>query len=529
MVKKKIRQAVYGISCMVVVMTTGCLQTPDLEYVTNKEGQNTLISDHIAADNGIPIRQQVQAPERVEAACEKVNEYTTIEVDATVVVPSAATVPVYTVSPVQLDAQAVEAYTGILFETGEFYNREYDKAYLSVDGLQEEIAICTKALETAEITTVSEPVQDENGMIIEMNAEDAQMLSERVQWLQEELAEALERPCYGSPVSYDFEEHTSKIAVPTIQDGMITTDMEGETYDYIFQYAAFIGRHNGIEYDLSVYRDGLNTELRFALPWQSIRLSNGYLYNEIDLQTEYKGGYMEKPNTCNFTQEEAVAVCKDFLAELGIDNMEARYATDVYMFYHMGQQDEEFLGKKGWKIYMYWEHGGMGECFSPQQDRRLATIADNASKISILKSEMEEEFIRMVQENEEISTLKTMKGMAVFTVLDDGIIDAWIQNPMENKELLAEHVTLLDFDHVLEQGIAHLETLYGDSGTHGSYGEKDITIRVIELNYARMQAPNTEGEFAMIPVWDFKTNINGECMVSINAIDGSTFNREKGY
>lgn len=56
-----------------------------------------------------------------------------------------------------------------------------------------------------------------------------------------------------------------------------------------------------------------------------------------------------------------------------------------------------------------------------------------------------------------------------------------------------------------------------------------IRINTIELNYACMQSPNQRDEYIMIPVWDFKTGINGKTIVSINAIDGSLFVREKGY
>lgn len=126
MIRKKIRQAAFGMSLLSILMVTGCLQTPDVEYVTNKEGQNTLISDNAISDNGIPISQQVQAPSRATGSCEKVNEYTSIEVDADVIVPSGTTVPVYTVAPMRMDAEVVKSYTGTLFETGEFYNREYN-------------------------------------------------------------------------------------------------------------------------------------------------------------------------------------------------------------------------------------------------------------------------------------------------------------------------------------------------------------------------------------------------------------------
>ena len=119
--------------------------------------------------------------------------------------------------------------------------------------------------------------------------------------------------------------------------------------------------------------------------------------------------------------------------------------------------------------------------------------------------------------------------IAIFTVLDDGIVRAWIQNPVENRELQAENVKLLGFDQVLKQGMAYMETLYGDSGTSDPGGYQNIVIRSIELHYARMQSPDNENEFTMIPVWDFKEFEDGRIMLSINAIDGSRFDRESGY
>lgn len=529
MIRKKIKQAAFGMSLLSVFMITGCLQTPDVEYVANKEGQDTLISDNAIVDNGIPISQQVQAPSRATGICEKVNEYTSIEVDADVIVPSGTTVPVYTVAPMRIDAEVVESYTGTLFETGEFYNREYNihtPSVFTVEELNHAIEYCTKALETAEITNVSEPVLDEDGNVIEMDAEYAQMLQDQLAWLYPELEKVSELPTYGSPVSYDLGVETAKIAIPQRQGNGYVRDMDGETVDYEYEYATFTGRHNGIEYNLSMFQDELNTELHFNRPRRS-RLSNGYALNEIDSTTEHHGSYMTKKNTCNYSQEEAVALCKDFLAELGIDNMEAQYVTDIYLFKNHTQVDEEFLGKKGWQIFLYWGTEDMGDCPSLHNDKWLTNLFYGEPDCT-LRYELEDMYVNELNGNE-VGKLKTWRGIAIFSVLDDGIVDAWIQNPVKNKELLAENVALLNFDQVLEQGMAHLETLYGDSGTSGAYGSKDIKIRVIELNYARMQSPDTEGEFAMIPVWDFKTGPDGECMVSINAIDGSAFDRSQGY
>lgn len=521
------RSIALGIS-LLTIMTAGCLKTPDVEYIANKEGQDTLISDNIAMDSGIPIAEQVQAPERIQAVCEKVNEYTSIEIDADVVTPNATAVPVYTVSPIEMTSETVKNYTQTLYEDGNFHNREYGihgfSYALSVEELYEEIEALQNIIDTAEITDVSEPVMDEDGTIIEMNMEYMESLVQRIDLFQQELMTAEERQTYGSPVSYDFEKETSTVAVRVRQGNNIIQDMDGETFDYDFEHATFTGMRNGKEYELSLYRDTLNNELRFYLPYKE-SLDCGYQFGEISLVTDHKGSYMTKPNTCSYSQEEAVALCKDFLAELGIDNMEAQYVADIYLFRHYTMPDEEFLGKKGWRIYLYWGSGEMGDCFSPKKDVYLAE--STFSSDPILRLEIDNSFLN--DQGDVVTTFRTWRGMASFTVLDDGIINAWIQNPVENQELLTENVRLLDFDQVLQQGIACLETLYGDSGISGPYGRKDIQIRTIELNYARMQSPDSEDEFTMIPVWDFKTGPDGESMVAINAIDGSRFDREMGY
>lgn len=526
--KQKQKQILFTISLVSLVISTGCLKTPEVEYVTNKEGQGTLISDNVIADNGIPIARQIEAPAHVTGSCEKVNEFTSIEIDADVLTPSGTSVPVYTVSLIRPDEEAVEAYTGILYETGEFYNRDYSITshymYWSVEEIYENIERLQRIIDTAEITNVAEPVTDEEGNIIEMDLEYKESLESSIDYFQQLLLTAEECPTYGSPVSYDFETENSQIA-PRVRDGNNIIQSMDVTVDYNFEHASFTGRHNGREYNLSLYRDSLNSELRFQLMNRE-SLDNGYELCDIDLVTNHHGNYLPKPNTCSYSQEEAIDLCKDFLAELGIDNMEAQYATDIYLFRNTLMPDEEYLGKKGWKIYLYWGSGDMGDCYLPGNDGWMGEFMKGNIE-PMIRYEQEDTF--WYDEYGEVPVTRTWRNMAIFTVLDEGIIDAWIQNPVENKELLAEHVKLLNFDQVLEQGMAHLETLYGDSGTDQAYGRKNIKIRTIELNYARMQAPDTEGEFAMIPVWDFKTGINGESMVSINAIDGSVFDREQGY
>lgn len=536
--KSHVRKAL-ACSGIIILFMAGCQQNPDMEYVANKEGQNTFILDNITEDAGIPIAQQINAPGRITASCEKVNEYTSIEIDAAVVTPDCTSIPVYTVSSLNMDGKTVEEYTKILYESGEFYNREYgpnnsmyqrkiqtaDELYAIIEGYEQ-------ILNTAEITETETPVMDEYGTILEISEDDRAVFERVMNGYRERLPEAEDRSTYGAPVSYDFVNRTEEVYWGAIDGNPLE-------FDYEYQTATFTGLHNGTEYDLSLYRDGMNSEIRFMLP-KNIRMNNGYSQEEIVIQYgEDSGSYMTKPNTCQYSQEEAVNLCKDFMAELGIGQMECSMVENIALIKNYTMPNEMFLGNKGYRIYFFNGFGDMTDCYSPSFDANMVKMWEtNCPYGSIMqKSICSLEGKRTSREmlDEEFSIMENLNGMAVFQVMDDGIVDAWILNPLMNPELLAENVRLMSFDQIMQRGIAQLEILYGDSGGNDILqGERqrnvEIRITAICLHYARMQSPDTEGEYAMIPVWDFKTGgINGESILTINAIDGTVFDRETGY
>lgn len=510
------------LSCfgILLLFTTGCLENPDMEYVTNKEEQGTLIVDNAAEDSGIPIVQQVNAPSRVNHTCEKVNAYTQIVIDAKVVIPDRTTIPVYTVSLVDMNEDIVEQYTDVLYESGEFYNREFGSKKRTTDELYEIIGNYRQMLDSAEITDVSEPVWDAHGNLIEMNEEDRAFFEDALEGYQSQIPESEDRLTYGSPTSYDFVNHSENVTYGEING--VSAGM-----DYEFQTAAYTGLHSGVEYDLTLYRDGVNSELRFLLP-RDIRLENGYTMNELYIGAG-DSGYIQKPNTCRYSEEEAVSLCRDFMAELGImGKMEVRQVDNLSLVKNYTMSNEEFLGNKGYQILFVWGEENMIDCYSSEFDWGLDSMQYRPYGSEVYMQMAHPLFSWMDSDPEEQVPIKLFNSAARFWVLDNGIVDAWILNPLESPELLAENVRLLSFDQVLERGIAELEIFYGESGS--SRERKYFKISTICLHYARMQSPDAEGEFAMIPVWDFKADgIDGESMITINAIDGTIFDRKEGY
>lgn len=522
----------------ILLSATGCLQTPDMEYVANKERQGTLIQDQMTTDSGIPIAQQVQAPARVTHDCEKVNTYTTIRIDADVIVPDCTTIPVYKVEAMNINEETIEHYTEVLYETGELYNREYEWDYdtypikdLTSDQLYEIIEEYERMLESAEVTDVPELVWDEYGHILELNEKDLEGFENRMEAYLARIPESEDRTTYGSPVSYGFTSHSIK---------------SGNGVDYEFQSAAYSGLHNGVEHDLLLYRDSMNSELRFNLP-ETIRLENGYTMNEL------KGGggdehwlrmalgetaYLQEPNACRYSEEEAVNLCMEFMSELGIESMVTQHVEQVFLIKYPMLRDERILGN-GYRIMFGWGTEDMADCYNSGLNNGMPKMVlgyfPYCSPVeNFMRYPWNWYHIYGDSYLDEGFTGVRFPSVAVFTVLDDGITDAWIMNPLKNPEMQAEHVRLMDFDQILQRGIVQLEILYGESGYWDSYNKEenrvDIEVTTICLQYARMQSPDTEGEFTMIPIWDFKTDgSQGKSILSINAIDGTVFDRQKGY
>lgn len=513
--RKEILSAVSLVSGLALIMA-GCLKTPEIEYVGNKEGQNTLISDHAAAVGEDSITEQVKAPETAEGECEKVNEYTTIEIKADVAVPEGNAVQVWKTEPMDITSANVKQYVELLYgEDGDTRNRSLDPVFASPRSEEEIYNLLetyTRWLDTAVVTEVAEPVFDEEGNAVEINESCRQEWEETVESLKMELAQVTKDQQAEEPLSFEFAPHSD------------TFYLEEENYDYDYEAVAFTGKYQGKQYNFAVFKDGCNTGLKFWLD-RDVILQNGYSMGEIYGNTSFAETNMskaEKTNSCQYSKDEAVAMCEEFLSRLGIENMDAGMVQDL----HLLNYNDDYLGNKGYRIFCYWNHEDMQE---PYMLNDMYIMNNNLYAVgNVLTNQIADDIWNMPDGTREEKgySLRTLRSLAAFTVLDDGIVEVWIQNPLENREQLAENVSMLDFEQILERGTAFLEASYGDYGT-SPLARCDMDITTIELKYARMQAPDSDKEFIMIPVWDFKEGT--VIRLTINAIDGSRLDRSAGY
>ncbi len=123
-------------------------------------------------------------------------------------------------------------------------------------------------------------------------------------------------------------------------------------------------------------------------------------------------------------------------------------------------------------------------------------------------------------------------------VNDNGVVYFRWDNPYEQAEYVSDNVELLDFEEIKGIFLDQMKRVgQGRNEWYPSNGKTDDTINIDKVELGMMvtidkDAPN---RFISIPVWDFFASSSdlGEelnySILTINAIDGSFFNRNLGY
>lgn len=498
-----------AIGLTLLTMMTGCLKTPSTEYVTNKEGQATLIADHSAADPGIPLAKQCNAPERATAEIEGLNEYTSIQVDAEVLLPEGTAIPIYRFTHAELDSQKMEQYVNAIFGEEGFHQYPFDVDY-TPDEMRDWIEFYEHILATAEVTDTDQQVISDDGEVLEINAEEQQMYQRNLNQLLQDM-ETLDLPEYGDPVSYEFETKEEPIYY------------EQNKIPYSYERVGFTGRRNGKTYHLFAFQSNKNTEVDLCMD-SSEEVLDGYALRDLNISAQYRNGVVEM-SKCKYSVEEAVELCEDFLADLDIESMEPVQIADLDVSGHEWDgtnRNTEYLDRRGYQIVFAPTYDGMAEDPSGVTNLNMGHIGNESPVFHRMAD------IAYNKDGKEDFVENTYTPPVIcFWVLDSGIVRVKMMNLLEQQEQLAENVKLLDFNQALSQGVAQLDVLYNQAGT--SLNRINLKVQAIQLNYATMRSPSQENEYILVPVWDFKSGKSGTTLVTINAIDGTYFNREQGY
>lgn len=501
-----------GLTMAALLLLGGCMQTPDTEYIANKEGQATLIEDHAQEAPEVSIAEQVHAPGHVTQKLETDNAYTFLEIDADVVVPDTNAVPIIQLAPKGIESEDVKAYAEVLFD-------EEPMQAVDLNGYTEEdcyrgleyLQIIKEQIASGELQVTekgSEDQWDEDGNYISISEEHLEDINASITELQGYLTEIeeAEKSSAGDLENYEFTQKESKYGFGE----------NAQKYRYLA--CSLKGTYQGNKYYLDITKDTLNQEIRFT-PDSEVMTAYGYAAEKLDMSFSYRDGVIEK-NKCQYSVEEAEQMCKETLNELGLEGLELDVVKDVYLAGRDSGNKIHEIGYKGYALYFTRGSQGIGDMAEIGSYDQWLMGRGSLETYAYYEQNFQED-------SADDDYMKRMQEQAKFVVTDDGIMKMTVISPMQEQEQLAESVLLLDFEQVLKQAQTQLAILYGEKGTSGNYC--NITIGQIQFRYARMQSPNQKDEYILVPVWDFRSGKQGTTYVTINAIDGSVFERKEGY
>ncbi len=280
------------------------------------------------------------------------------------------------------------------------------------------------------------------------------------------------------------------------------------------------GDNNQGDMTYSVYANKDASTYTVSLSKEETSISkDASLWTETALQG-ISGGMGEKGKNsfenkiCACTDEEAVQTALDFLSAQGIatEDLIARKIEPVILCDF--NQETVSEGYVGYKIDLCRSVGDIPQTFTDDHiwymDMNGEVAPENEGRVPY-----------------DYESLN-------ITVTDDGIVDFYWNNPMEIIQVLSEDVALKSFDEI--QKIMEQQVLMAYESYFPDGYEYEIPLKLGKVTFGmmRVQNPDSEEEYTLIPVWDvFAYNpddtLGTRSLMTINAMDGSIISRNTGY
>lgn len=475
--RKRLLSEAFAFVLSVLLLLTGCQPTPETPVVVNK------------ADGKLEqkISQTAEPEVRYEAPAEVTDTLTknnvTVNIDADVIIPDVPAFPVFEVKPVGFTQAQVDTVGKVLLGNKALFSLpEGEKIYLTKEDVMGQIAKSKAQLE--EVKKMSD--KEFNIVFDGESREDAYAgYEERIKEWQEQYNTAPD--VWGE----DKLPATLEILKNDHGEGL-KVYAESDSGDYPCFYVS-----NG-------YFEELGETTAYMM--YEAKRSRHSVFSHITQGT---------PKNVTLSSEDAVAQAEELLSDMGITDMTVANTGVVDSFLEGGMSTEKDT-QQCWGV-------------------RFERVMDGIPVSAVIASHASDS---AAPAEENTAFVPTYQPESLFVAVgDEGILGFEWSNVAEVTAKRSKNVALLPFDDVLERAKNNV--------FYKIYAEEDIavemTINQIELSLMRIGKRDDTGTFLIVPVWDFIGDMrrtfpegdewldNGLSFLTLNAIDGSVIDREKGY
>lgn len=247
-----------------------------------------------------------------------------------------------------------------------------------------------------------------------------------------------------------------------------------------------------------------------------------YIGSNYTNRYEIKEDEIEKfEENVGISQEDALAKADALVERLGIGDMELNYANPAVLSFGMSQDS---IYDFAYEFHYTRTIDGVPTLYT-----NLTTFYQGIGTT------------HYVYEPEQLTVI----------VSEDGIEQVEIQNIYELGEVRQKNPTLMSYEEVVKKFENMILVQYTSNSMRESY-KQEVVVEEISLSYMRIEEAET-GDYLLVPVWDFlgynwdnnadigSVGTDGvtysicaqiwipRALITINAIDGTIIDRDKGY
>ena len=501
---------------MTVIGAAGCQKTPESPVVVGKDNDKLIEQANSLEDPSLTVREQVSAPESVKTKFKDSTGKLSFSVDAGVIVPDAAASKIVRVTAHEITQAEVDTWTEVLFAGETLYTLDSFEQ-MTKQEITEELLKAKKRL--------AELGEDEEGRVLYENvpavSEDSDGAAEQPMAVTEGdelrmVIENCEELLKTAPEERVYTETANKLEAS-----------EGGHFSYV-QFAVPNEAGTGIR-AFSAANYGHSHPIVYSDRNERGFVGNSFVFSLEEMEHSYVGAgekYRERLDAYrllddpSITSQQAVAMGNDFLEKLNINGYVLSRAelaiSEPTVMDAFGEAQGNVL--RGWRLE-----------YRRQIDGIPVSYANTYQMAS--------------PENGEPWSYERI----MLFVTDDGIAEAFIEELNDVDETLVENCKLMSFNEIMDVFKKMMPVQYNVTAMGDELLNAEWNVTSIEFGYTRISEENADYTGLLVPTWSFygteyatyksdelesgeySFSANVYPILTINAIDGSIIDLEKGY
>lgn len=553
--KTSIKTRIVAVSIAVLMLTmcvlTACQPTPETEVVIGKDQDKMLEEAQQTQTVNKPVKERLSAPETYSVGVSAADGKLTVAADgAPIILPNVNSIPTVRVKAADFTQEQVDKIISALFDGQTIYETEWGQE--TKDEILAQIVNCKRMKASEEYSSEGDQAQlDEMIARLEILYEKAPETSEDIITVSDGQLKQLELK----------DENNEHVAYYTGINVSTNTD------DYEKSKQLQVQNNNDMKestFDVRTDSDGNVTGMsgriikRNAMLHYSNHTIGGSInwgWSHVPIPVD-ESTVIENSNVLDklqMTPAEAKGQVETLLKKAGIDEM------TVYAMYLV---DDEMDGScdgivssaenYAYRIYCCRTVNGMPCAFNCRGDSTGGAMVGIEDSI--------DEAVKEASENGTSPDLSDYKYMGEWyyeslevMISDKGIISLDWRSPLEINETIVEDTALLPFEEIAERFERQMKIEHEVQANEEYITDMTFTVKHVSLELQRVTEQDSIENGLLVPVWnfygtsvttyDYDNQGDGSeaasvsksgfaqpiSLMTINAINGSIINTERGY